>query len=128
MVQIENFYICSNKLYQFETMAKKKTIKTVSPKTAKPLSSSTNPPASKRKPPLFAKENYILMIVGVLLIVIGFIFMAGGAQSGNEFDYDEIYSPMRITIAPIIVVLGFIVEVVALFYRSKSMKNQPTES
>jgi uncharacterized membrane protein len=109
-------------------MAKKKIIKPAAPQAAKPLSSNTNPSTSKRKPPLFAKENYILMIIGVLLIVIGFVFMAGGAQSGNEFDYDEIYSPMRITIAPIIVVLGFIVEVVAVFYRSKNMKDSNTEA
>jgi uncharacterized membrane protein len=64
---------------------------------------------------LFDKGNYTWMIAGVALIILGFILMAGGKSADpNQFNYDEIYSPMRITVAPILILLGFAVEVYAI--------------
>ena len=45
----------------------------------------------------------------MLLLIIGYVLMSGGAQPPNEFDESEIYSFRRITLAPIIVVLGYAV-------------------
>ena len=64
---------------------------------------------------LFDKSNYILMLAGVLLVVIGFMLMSGGkSDDPMEFKYDEIYSTTRITIAPIMILLGFAVEIYAI--------------
>jgi len=70
---------------------------------------------------LFARENYILMLVGLALLTIGFFMMAGGRSANpNEFNPKEIYSTGRITIAPILIVAGFIVEVIAIMKKSKA--------
>ena len=69
---------------------------------------------------LFDKENYTWMIGGVLLILIGFFLMAGGKSANpHEFNYSEIYSFRRITLAPIVVLLGFAVEVYAIMKKPK---------
>ena len=53
------------------------------------------------------KENYKFMIGGMVLIVIGFFLMAGGgAESLDEWNYDEIFSERRITVAPLTILLG----------------------
>lgn len=66
------------------------------------------------KSPLpFGKTNYMIMIVGILLIIIGFIIMANDSeQYGFGF--------MGLTLGPIIVMSGFIVEFFAIVYRPKS--------
>ncbi|HZH68762.1 MAG TPA: DUF3098 domain-containing protein [Chitinophagales bacterium] len=69
-------------------------------------------------PILYDKTNYILMAVGVIMIIVGFLLMSGGtSQDPNVFDTSEIYSTRRITIAPIVILLGFIVEIIAVLKR-----------
>lgn len=68
----------------------------------------------------FTKINYILMIVGVVVILIGFALMAGGGSDDPNVFNPEIFSTRRITIAPIIVMAGFIIEAIAIMYKSKS--------
>ena len=64
---------------------------------------------------LFDKGNYMWMIGGVVLIVLGFILMAGGkSEDPNTFNYAEVYSARRITVAPILILIGFAVEVYAI--------------
>lgn len=64
---------------------------------------------------LFQKENYYWMLIGVALIMIGILLMAGGKSADpNVFLEDEIYSFRRITLAPILIVLGLIVEFYAI--------------
>jgi len=64
---------------------------------------------------LFDKENYIWMTAGVALIFIGFMLMSGGkSPDPHGFLYDEIYSFRRITLAPIIILAGFGIEVHAI--------------
>ena len=66
------------------------------------------------------KENYMWMIGGVALILIGFMLMSGGKSANpHEFHYDEIYSFRRITLAPIVVLLGFFVEAYAIMKKPK---------
>lgn len=60
------------------------------------------------------------MAGGVALIFIGFLLMSGGKSANpHEFHYDEIYSFRRITLAPIIVLLGFGIEVYAIMKKPK---------
>ena len=75
---------------------------------------------NERSPFLFDKQNYIIMIIGLFMIAIGFILMAGGkSDDPNIFNPDEVYSFRRITLAPIVVILGFIIEIYAIFHKSK---------
>jgi hypothetical protein len=74
---------------------------------------------------LFDKENYMWMIGGVALIFIGFLLMSGGKSANpHEFHYDEIYSFRRITLAPIVVLLGFAIEVYAIMKKPKETAQQ----
>lgn len=67
---------------------------------------------------LFDKSNYILMALGVVLIAVGFILMAGGADPDPKvFNPDEVYSKTRTIIAPIVVLSGFVVEIFAVLKR-----------
>lgn len=68
------------------------------------------------KMPLTIK-NYILILIGALLILLGFILMSGGEPATPEtFDYG-IFSFRRITLAPIVVVIGFAFEIYAILRR-----------
>jgi len=74
---------------------------------------------------LFDKENYIWMTVGVALIFIGFLLMSGGKSADpHQFLYSEIYSFRRITLAPIVILLGFAVEVYAIMKKPKETAGQ----
>ncbi len=69
---------------------------------------------------LFDNENYILMATGVALIFIGFLLMSGGkSPNPHEFNYAEIYSFRRITLAPIVILIGFGVEIFAIMKKPK---------
>jgi len=77
---------------------------------------------------LFGKENYTLMIGGIVLILLGFLLMSGGkAANPTEFHYDEIYSFRRITLAPLMVMLGFAVEVYAIMKKPKETNTTTAE-
>jgi len=64
---------------------------------------------TKNKPAfVFEKENYRLLIIGILVNALGFILMIGGAaESLDDFDAQELFSFRRITIAPIVVLIGY---------------------
>ncbi len=69
---------------------------------------------------VLGKGNYYLMLVGLAVIIIGFILMSGGKSTDpNVFNADEVYSRRRIVVAPIVVILGFVIEIFAVFYKSK---------
>ena len=67
----------------------------------------------------FGKSNYIWMLVGAALIIAGMLLMAGGKSADpNVFDVNEVYGFRRITLAPIVIIAGFIVEIYAIFKKS----------
>ena len=68
---------------------------------------------------VFGRENYILMIAGIVVIIIGFALMMGGASNDPNVFNPEIFSTRRIVLAPIVVLLGFVIEVFAIFRKSK---------
>ena len=68
-----------------------------------------------------ARENYILLIIGFVIIILGFILMIGGkSQDPSVFNEEEIFSFRRITLAPMIVLAGFIFEIWAIMKKPKS--------
>lgn len=62
-------------------------------------------------------RNYLLMVVGAVVIVVGFVLMAGGGEATPEEFHYEIFSWRRITLAPILVVAGFAFEIYAILKR-----------
>src|SRR5688572_29299600 len=69
---------------------------------------------------LFTKENYIWMLGGLVLIAIGMLLMGGGKSSDpNVFDPKEVYSTTRITIAPLLIVVGLAIDVFGIFKKPK---------
>jgi hypothetical protein len=72
---------------------------------------------------MFNKDNYIWMLVGVVVIAIGMVLMSGGKSNAEPgvFAAKEVYSPMRITVAPILILAGLVIEIWAIFKRSKQM-------
>ncbi len=70
---------------------------------------------------LFGKQNYIWMLAGLAIMAIGFILMAGGKSADpNVFDDKDVNGFRRITLAPILIVAGLIVEIFAIMKKSKS--------
>ncbi|MDE7068930.1 MAG: DUF3098 domain-containing protein [Alistipes sp.] len=64
-----------------------------------------------------AMKNYVLLLVGLCVIILGFVLMTGGGSSSpEEFDY-AMFSWRRITLAPILVVGGFAFEIYAILKR-----------
>ncbi len=71
---------------------------------------------------LFGKENYIWMAAGLVVLALGFFLMAGGKSSDpNVFNEKEVYSATRITIAPLLIIAGFVIEIVAIMKKPKSI-------
>lgn len=74
-----------------------------------------NTPENPRMP--LTRKNYIILAIGFAVILLGFVLMAGGgSHSATEFDY-EIFSFRRITLAPILVVGGFVIEIYGILKR-----------
>lgn len=64
----------------------------------------------------FEKENFMWMLGGAIVMIIGFLLMAGGhSDNPNVFDPNEVYSTTRITIAPIVILAGLTLEIFAIF-------------
>jgi hypothetical protein len=77
--------------------------------------------SSSSAPFIFDKTNYTIMLAGIITILVGFALMSGGGTSDpNVFPKEELYSFRRITLAPIIVMLGFGIEIFAILKRPKS--------
>jgi hypothetical protein len=68
----------------------------------------------------FGRTNYIILIFGLLVIFAGFLLMMGGGSDDPNVFNPEIFSTRRITVAPVVVLAGFIIEVVAILYKPKA--------
>jgi Protein of unknown function (DUF3098) len=80
----------------------------------------TNKKPAFTNTPMFGKENYIWMLAGLLVLALGFFLMAGGKSNNpNVFNAKEVYSTTRITIAPILIIAGFIIEIAAIMKKPK---------
>ena len=66
-----------------------------------------------------AKENYKLLLIGFAIIIIGFMLMTGGGSDDPTVFDEAIFSFRRITLAPMLVLLGFAFEIYAIMKRPK---------
>ena len=69
----------------------------------------------------FGKTNYILLVIGVLIAVIGLALMTGGSSTEEAFNPD-IFSDRRIKVAPLVTLFGFVFVVVAILWKPKKTK------
>ena len=67
----------------------------------------------------FKKQNYMLLLVGITLICAGLLLMIGGGSDDPTVFSDKIFDSQRLTIAPLLIALGFIVEIFAIIYKPK---------
>lgn len=66
------------------------------------------------------RENYLYLVIGFVIIIIGFILMVGGkSPDPNVFNEKEIFSFRRITLAPVLVILGFAFEIWAIMKKPR---------
>ncbi|MCK5846318.1 MAG: DUF3098 domain-containing protein [Bacteroidales bacterium] len=69
----------------------------------------------------FGKKNYLFMGLGLVLIVLGLVLLAGGGSEDPAEFSEEIFNFQRMTIAPVIMLAGFVLEIYAIMYRPKSI-------
>lgn len=68
---------------------------------------------------LFGKKNYIIMLIGIVFISLGFILMAGGGSDDPAVFNNDIYNFRRIRLAPTLVLIGLAIEIYAIMAKSK---------
>jgi len=67
---------------------------------------------------LFSKENYKILIIGLVVIAIGFILMSGGANENPNVFNEEVYNFRRIRLAPTVVLIGFGITIYSILKKS----------
>jgi len=69
----------------------------------------------------FQAENYKILLIGLAINILGFLLMiGGGSDDPNKFDASELFSTVRITIAPMLIVGGYIVILFSIIKKPKS--------
>ena len=100
--------------------------------TAKPTAPKSSPSAAKTAPAkeqpvkaantgefAFGKENYRLMLIGLGFILVGFMLMVGGGSDDPAKFSPEIFSFRRLTLSPILILIGYVIEIFAIMKRPK---------
>lgn len=107
-------YIAGPIIYSSMATTKKEASSTTPTTKVKPATHASQP-----QTPLFGKENYRWMLIGLIAVALGLIVMGGGkSKDPNVFNPKEIYSFTRITLAPILILGGFVIEIFAIFRKS----------
>lgn len=71
------------------------------------------------------KQNLYIILVGLALNILGYLLMIGGASDDpNKFDANELFSSTRITVAPILIVLGFAVMIYGIMKRTHKSNSE----
>ena len=73
----------------------------------------------------FDKVNFILLAAGMLVVILGFVLMAGGGSTDEAYD-PEIFSAMHIKVAPVMCFIGFVSMVYAIVRKPKDT-DQPAK-
>ncbi len=67
----------------------------------------------------FGKKNYQLLIGGIVILIIGYLLMIGGGSEDPNIFNPAIFDAQRLTIAPIVCLIGFGIIMVSIMWRSK---------
>lgn len=74
----------------------------------------------------FRKKNYKILLIGLAINVIGFLLMIGGGSDNPQvFKEQELFSFTRITLAPILIVLGYVVMIYSIMKKNKPSQSNP---
>ena len=87
-----------------------------------PISSTENKVAQStdnKKDLAFDKTNFIMLAIGMAIVILGFLLMSGGNSNEKVFD-PEIFSTMRIKVAPVICFIGFVSMIFAIIHKPKN--------
>ena len=76
--------------------------------------------AVKEKEMPFGKLNYILVLVGIAFIALGFILMIGGGSDDPDVFNEKMFDFQHITLSTILILAGFVVEIIAIFWKGKN--------
>ena len=68
----------------------------------------------------FGRQNYIIVLIGLAFIALGFILMIGGGSTDPDVFNEKMFNFQRLTLAPILVLAGFVVEIVVIFWKGKN--------
>lgn len=80
--------------------------------------------ADEKKSMAISKDNYKIMIVGAIITIIGFFVMAGGGSNDPNVYNPAVYSFARITLAPILILLGYAIVLYGIMKKPKNEKQQ----
>lgn len=67
------------------------------------------------------RRNYLILAVGVMLLIVGYTLMSGGGSADPKVFDESIFSERRITVAPIVVLIGYLVIGISIMYRPKNL-------
>lgn len=68
---------------------------------------------------VFSKVNYIIMLVGVVLLALGYLLLCGGGSDDPNVFNTEMFNARRLYVSPVLITLGFVTEIVAIMYKGK---------
>jgi len=67
----------------------------------------------------FVRKNYLLMLTGLAILLLGFLLMIGGGSDDPNVFSDDLFNFQRLTLSPILLLVGFVIEIYAIMYRPK---------
>jgi len=77
---------------------------------------------------LFSRRNYIYLLMGLGITTLGFLLMVGGKSHDPNVFNEAIFSHRRITLAPILVIAGYVMQIVAIMHRPKALRKRDKET
>jgi len=81
-------------------------------------------PSGKLPDFVFGRENYIIVLAGLALIALGFILMIGGGSKDPNVFSEDIFNFQRLTLAPILVLAGYALEIYAIMHRPRKTSQE----
>lgn len=87
--------------------------------TPTPTTVKSTPSDNKPADMAFGRQNYMLLLIGLAFIFVGFLLMIGGGSDDPNVFNEKIFSFRRITLAPILILAGFVIEIFAIMKKPK---------
>jgi len=90
-------------------------------KRTEPTSGKVKSPATAKTAEFaFGRENYKFLLIGLAFIIVGFVLMVGGGSDDPNVFSDDIFNFRRLTLAPILILIGYGIEIYAIMKKPKA--------